>query len=120
LERNRPQVLALAHALETHKTITGEDVAAVVEGTVGPTVDGRSYHVLGFGQMLENYHAAVVRAHKEHGGVATPIPVPVPSSPIALVGAAEPEVGDPGSAGEGPAMRPSTQSIGGPPPRPDS
>jgi hypothetical protein len=32
--------------------------------------------------MLENYHPAVVRAHKEHGGVSTPIPVPVPPSPV--------------------------------------
>jgi cell division protease FtsH len=120
LEQNRPQVLALAHALETHKTITGEDVAAVVEGTVGPTVDGRPYHDPGFGQMLENYHAAVVRAHREHGGVGAPIPVPVPASPFALVGTSGQEVGATGSAGGDPALRPSPRPIGGPPPRPDS
>ena len=34
----------------------------------GPTVDGRPYHDPAFRQMLENYHAAALRAHKEHGG----------------------------------------------------
>ena len=29
-------VLAIAHALETHKTITGEDIDAIFEGTPGP------------------------------------------------------------------------------------
>jgi cell division protease FtsH len=84
LEENRAHVLAVAHALEIHKTLTGDDVTAVMEGTEGPTVDGRAYGDRGFGQMLENYHTAVVRAHKEHGGVSTPIPVPVPPSPVAL------------------------------------
>jgi cell division protease FtsH len=84
LEENRAHVLAVAHALEIHKTLTGDDVTAVMEGTEGPTVDGRAYGDRGFGQMLENYHTAVVRAHKEHGGVSTPIPVPVPPSPVVL------------------------------------
>jgi cell division protease FtsH len=84
LEENRAEVLAVAHALEIHKTLTGDDVTAVMEGTRGQTVDGRPYKDRGFGQMLENYHTAVVRAHKEHGGVSTPIPVPVPPSPVAL------------------------------------
>jgi ATP-dependent Zn protease len=102
LEDNRPEVLAVAHALETRKTITGEDVAAVIEGTVGPTVDGRPYRDAGFLQMLENYHSAVVRAHREHGGVETSIPVPVPPPPISLappppppIGSTRPHVVDP-------------------------
>jgi ATP-dependent Zn protease len=32
LKENRREVLALAHALESHKTLTGEDVIAVLEG----------------------------------------------------------------------------------------
>ena len=40
LEDDRDHVLAVAHALETHKTISGEDIAAIVEGTSGPLVDG--------------------------------------------------------------------------------
>jgi cell division protease FtsH len=56
----------------------------VMERTAGPNVDGRVYDDRSFTQMLEKYHAAVVRAHKEHGGVGTPIPVPVPPSPVML------------------------------------
>jgi cell division protease FtsH len=29
--------------IETHKTITGDDIVAVAEGTQGPIVDGRIY-----------------------------------------------------------------------------
>ena len=43
LREDRSQVLALAHALETHKTLSGEDIVAVMEHTVGPLVDGRPY-----------------------------------------------------------------------------
>ena len=43
LVANRNQVLALAHALETYKTMSGEDVAAVIEGERGSIVDGRPY-----------------------------------------------------------------------------
>jgi cell division protease FtsH len=84
LEEHRADVLAVAHVLETHKTVTGDDIAAVMEGTVGPTVDGRPYQVAGFRQMLENYHMAALRAHKEHAGVDAMIPVPVPPPPVPL------------------------------------
>ena len=40
LDDNRRFVLAIAHALETHKTITGEDIDAIFRGTAGPTLDG--------------------------------------------------------------------------------
>jgi len=82
LEDNRAEVLGVAHALETHKTVTGDDIAAVVDGTPGPTVDGRPYHDPAFRQMLENYHTAALRAHKAHGGVDTVIPVPLPPPPV--------------------------------------
>ena len=42
LRENRNHVLALAHALETHKTLSGEDVVAVLEHSRGPLVDGRA------------------------------------------------------------------------------
>jgi cell division protease FtsH len=84
LEEHRGDVLAVAHVLETHKTVTGDDVAAVIEGTPGPTVDGRAYVDPAFRQMLEKYHAAALRAHKEHGGVEARIPVPVPPPPVPL------------------------------------
>jgi cell division protease FtsH len=111
LEEHRADVLAVAHVLETHKTVTGDDIAAVIDATVGPTVDGRDYREPAFRQMLENYHVAALRAHKDHSGVATPIPVPVPPSPVVAE--------DVPSVTAGPAREGSnTQSIG-PPPRPD-
>ena len=70
---NRAEVLALGHALETVKTITGDDVEAIIEGTPGPTVDGRPYHDSGFAQMLERYHEAVPGAQgPRRGRVAHP------------------------------------------------
>ena len=44
VRQNRHEILAVAHALEQHKTLAGEDVVAVIEGTEGPLVDGRVYH----------------------------------------------------------------------------
>jgi ATP-dependent Zn protease len=105
LEENRREVLAVAHALETHKTITGDDVAAVIEGTVGPSVDGRAYRDPAFQQMIERYHAAVVRAHQQAGGVEVRVPMPVPPNP-ALVAASSAD--DAGAA------------VDAPPPRPDA
>ena len=66
LRENRNQVLALAHALETHKTMSGEDVAAVIEGVKGSIVDGRPYLDANFLGEIENYHSASVVAHREH------------------------------------------------------
>ena len=43
LRENRAGVLALAHALETHKTLSGDDVEAVLEGRPGTAVDGSVY-----------------------------------------------------------------------------
>jgi cell division protease FtsH len=123
LEENRAEVLAVAHALEIHKTLTGDDITAIMEGTVGPNVDGRPYQDPVFRQMLENYHAAVVRAHREHGGVGAPIPVPIPPMP-AMIAASTPDTErEPQIADQGPArsIRPARrdeQTIG-PPPRPD-
>ncbi|MCU1489446.1 MAG: ATPase central domain protein [Acidimicrobiaceae bacterium] len=74
LTENRTQVLAVAHALEQHKTITGEDVAAIVEGRPGPFVDGRRYHEQTFSEVAEAYHAAVVAAHKARIQLDIPLP----------------------------------------------
>ena len=63
LTANRREVLALTHALETHKTIMGEDVEAVMEGKIGPTVDGRRYHETEFLEIAEEYHDSALRAH---------------------------------------------------------
>jgi cell division protease FtsH len=74
LTEHRADVLRVAHALEEHKTLAGEDVAAVIEGAEGPTVDGRLYHEEGFLDELESYHTAVVAAHKVHQPVSAALP----------------------------------------------
>jgi hypothetical protein len=65
----------VAHALETHRTVSGEDVVAVIEGTRGPFVDGRMYHAPDFEQIAEAYHARALEAHKAHAQIQSPLPV---------------------------------------------
>ncbi|MCE0768365.1 AAA family ATPase [Pseudonocardia kujensis] len=74
LTENRSSVLAIAHALETHKTLTGEDVEAVLTGREGPTVDGRVYADPDFLAQLEDYHAAAAGAHRAHAPVRLALP----------------------------------------------
>jgi cell division protease FtsH len=86
LKENRRQVLALAHALETHRTLTGDDVEAVLEGREGLAVDGRPYGDPTFAGQLEDYHRAAVEAHEGHGHVLIALPEvrqPVPSDQVA-------------------------------------
>jgi cell division protease FtsH len=77
LEANRAEVLAVAHALESHKTVTGDDVSAVIEGREGPLVDGRPYREAAFAAQLEGYHRSALAAHKDHAMVQVRLPVPV-------------------------------------------
>jgi cell division protease FtsH len=74
LRENRREVLAVAHALESYKTLTGEDIEAIIEGHQGPLVDGRPYHNGEFMAVAEQYHARAVAAHKGHGSVDLPLP----------------------------------------------
>ena len=82
LADNRAEVLAVAHALETHKTITGEDVAAIVDGGTGSLIDGRSYRDPVFRHELERYHDAAAKAHREHSGVDSSMPMPMPRAAL--------------------------------------
>jgi ATP-dependent Zn protease len=75
LAENRTEILALAHALETHKTLTGEDVVAVIEGRPGPLVDGRAYAAPGFAEVAEAYHEASLAAHQGEPDVELRLPV---------------------------------------------
>jgi cell division protease FtsH len=79
LTENRASVLAVGHALELHKTISGQDVVAIIAGEQGPVVDGRPYHQPGFAAELEAYHLRAVSAHS--GDRSLPLPVPVPAQP---------------------------------------
>jgi ATP-dependent Zn protease len=93
LKENRREVLALAHALETHKTLTGEDVIAVLEGRPGPLIDGTAYADEEFLTLLENYHRAALAAHRNHTKLGMALPT-APGQPIVLDG--DPELpGDP-------------------------
>ncbi len=80
LVENRRLVLAVAHALETTKTLAGEDVMAIVEGRQGPLVDGRPYHTPEFMELAERYHAAALSAHEGHSTINLPLPRWSPSS----------------------------------------
>ncbi len=74
LTENRQAVLAVAHALETHKTVTGDDIRAIIEGRPGTLIDGSPYGSDEFERIAEDYHAQVVAAHKGHGRVEIPLP----------------------------------------------
>jgi cell division protease FtsH len=74
LTRHRARVLGLAHGLEEHKTLTGEDAIAILEGTQGPLVDGRPYTDPALIAELEEYHTAAVEAHRAHAALGTPLP----------------------------------------------
>jgi ATP-dependent Zn protease len=95
LRENRRHVLALAHALETHKTLSGEDVVAVLEHTQGPLVDGRPYGDEEFMTRLEAYHLAAARAHREHSQEQLSMPAPAPALAPVAAGALPPAEPDP-------------------------
>jgi ATP-dependent Zn protease len=75
LLENRRAILAVAHALETHKTVTGDDIRAIIEARPGQLIDGTPYGTAEFDRMAEDYHNRVVAAHKGHGKVDIPLPL---------------------------------------------
>jgi hypothetical protein len=84
IRENRNDVLALAHALETYKTLSGEDVVAVLEHTQGPLVDGTAYGDETFLAGLNDYHLAAARAHRNHSMEQLNMPAsPTPALPWA-------------------------------------
>jgi cell division protease FtsH len=80
LIQNRENVLCLAHALESHKTLSGDDVLAVLEHRQGPLVDGRPYGDAAFVQRLEEYHQGAAAAHRAHS--KAPLSLPAAPSPV--------------------------------------
>jgi cell division protease FtsH len=76
LTEHRSSVLAVGHALEAHKTISGQDVTAIINGVEGPVVDGRPYREPDFLAELEAYHLRAVSAHGGDRGMPLPVPVP--------------------------------------------
>jgi len=130
LKENRRQVLALAHALETHKTLTGEDVVAVLTGRPGPLIDGSVYADDQFLTEIEAYHRAALIAHRNNAGLGMTLPSRQPLNPIILQ--ADPASDDreiwrrPESPAAAPAPGPAPHSNGAAPdgtgvaPPPDS
>ncbi len=88
MEENRAEVLTVAHALEVNGAISGSDVEAVIEGTPGPTIDGRIYRDPVFMAELEAYHAEVVRQMRAKGPVEIRLPRRDPAPQLALVASA--------------------------------
>ena len=66
----------MAHALESHKTLSGEDVEAVIEGKKGRGIDGRAYKVPAFMEVYGAYHERLVNAHVNRVKMAAPLPKP--------------------------------------------
>ena len=91
LAENREQVLCLAHALETNKTLAGDDVVAVIERRQGPLIDGRPYADPGLRRSLEDYHQAAMAAHRDHAMV----PLSMPALPAAAPAGAVASTPDP-------------------------
>ena len=75
LRENRREVLAVAHALEAHKTLSGSDVHAVIEGRMGDVVDGARYQNPANIAAIEAYHESALQAHREHRKPELPLPV---------------------------------------------
>jgi cell division protease FtsH len=74
LTENRISVLAIGHALETHRTISGQDITAIMNREPGPVVDGRPYADPEFIGELEAYHLSASSIH----GSERSLPLPVP------------------------------------------
>ncbi|MET8988136.1 AAA family ATPase [Nonomuraea wenchangensis] len=74
LHEHRREVLCVAHALETHKTLNGDDVVAIIRREPGPLIDGTVYASDTLYEELEEYHAEAARAHREHSRVERELP----------------------------------------------
>ncbi|MFI9558163.1 AAA family ATPase [Nonomuraea endophytica] len=74
LREHRREVLGVAHALERHRTLDGDDVVAIIERRAGPSVDGTVYASDELHAELEDYHLEAARAHHEHGRVERELP----------------------------------------------
>jgi cell division protease FtsH len=91
LRDNRNDVLALAHALERYKTLSGEDVVAVLEHQRGPVVDGTPYGDTAFMARLTEYHDSAALAHRDHSMEQLSLPLPTSAQPWTVAVVADPE-----------------------------
>ncbi len=73
---HRYDILAVAHALETSKTITGDDIIAIMERRPGILIDGSVYAEASMKAQIEAYHEAVARAHRLQESHPMTVPLP--------------------------------------------
>jgi cell division protease FtsH len=74
LAENRNSVLAIGHALETHRTLSGQDVVAIMKREQGPVVDGRPYAEADFVAELEAYHLSAMSVQGRERSLPLPVP----------------------------------------------
>ncbi|GGM78933.1 hypothetical protein GCM10010106_26860 [Thermopolyspora flexuosa] len=121
LRENRTEVLAVAHALERHKTLSGDDVAAVIEGRQGTILDGSVYKDPAFMAEIEEYHEAALRAHQQPGTPMLPLPEPPLRAPrMAPPKIVEGVIADGASAGGTSASGRTAAPVIAPPPPPST
>ncbi len=75
LAENRTSVLSVGHALETHRTLSGQDIAAIMNREQGPVVDGRPYGDPDFVAELETYHLSAMSMQSRSSSLPLPVPV---------------------------------------------
>ncbi|MFI6496268.1 AAA family ATPase [Nonomuraea typhae] len=106
LREHRREVLSVAHALETHRTLDGDDVVAVIERRAGPLLDGTVYASEQLWAELEDYHREAARAHREHGRIERDLPgsprkaKPVSTDPAPFTPSGPPAVPDRGGTAQ--------------------
>jgi len=74
LTEYRTSVLAVGHALETHRTISGQDIDAIMNREQGPVVDGRPYADPDFLAELEAYHLSAMSLQGRERSLPLPVP----------------------------------------------
>ncbi|HEY7324322.1 MAG TPA: hypothetical protein VH520_05800, partial [Streptosporangiaceae bacterium] len=74
LTEHRNSVLAIGHALETHRTISGQDINAIMSREQGPVVDGRPYADPDFIAELEAYHLSANSIQDRERSLPLPVP----------------------------------------------
>ncbi len=99
---NRWFLAAIAHALQQHKTITGEDVDAIYKGVQGPTLDGAVYRSSAFLEQYGAYLTAAQQAHRTEGPIDAVMPHYEPHPGGAY--AASTQFGPPVGYGTGPTL----------------
>lgn len=64
VENDQDRILALAHALEMHRTLTGADVEAVLNYQRGVDVNGEDYDSPEIRQRLRRYHELMLESRR--------------------------------------------------------